>query len=280
LKDFFRHNGILLLIAAILLAAVTVLASFFLNGMANPLAGLVGVVTTPVRSGLNAVANWMEDRYDYAFKHDELVEQNRQLLKKVAEMEEEIRQAQAANDENERLRNLMGLAQKRRDFVLESATITAIGPSNWESTVTISKGESAGIAPQQCVVDEFGNLVGIVTTVGPNWATVTTLVDTGTEMGGLIGRTDTAAILEGDFDLMGKGKLKLSYVPESSELILGDEILTSGRGGVYPSGLVVGSVAQVQTDPSGLGRYAIVQPAVDLMGLRQVFVIKEFNVVE
>ena len=79
---------------------------------------------------------------------------------------------------------------------------------------------------------------------------------------------------------MGAGQLKLTYIPESSDLMAGDEVLTSGKGGVYPSGLVVGAVAQVHTDPSGLGRYAIVRPAVDLEGLRQVFVIKEFNVVE
>lgn len=280
MKDFFRNNGILLLVAAVLLAAVTALASFFLQGTANPLAGLVGVVSTPVRSGLNAAITWLEGRYDYAFRYEQLLEQNEQLKKRVAEMEEEIRQARAANEEVERYRNLLGLAQKRRDFVFESATITAIGPSNWESTFTLSKGEKEGLAPQQCVVDEFGNLVGIVTTVGYNWATVTALVDTATEMGGLIGRTDTAAILEGDFALMGEGRVKLTYIPESSDLIAGDEILTSGKGGVYPSGLVIGAVEQVHTDPSGLSRYAIVQPAADLGSLRQVFVIKEFNVVE
>ena len=128
-------------------------------------------------------------------------------------------------------------------------------------------------------MDEYGNLVGMVTTVGPNWATVTTLIDTASEMGGLVGRTDTAAILEGDLALMGEGKLKLTYLPENSDLIAGDEILTSGKGGVYPEGLVVGSVEQVHTDPSGLGRYAVVAPAADLGGLRQIFVIKAFDVV-
>ncbi len=280
MKDFFRHNGILLLVAAVLLAAVTALASFLMGGMANPFAGLTGVISTPVRNGVNAVITWMEGRHDYAFRYEALVEENERLKQQVAEMQEEVRRAQGANDEIERYRHLLGLAQRRRDFVFESATVTAIGPSNWEVTFTISKGEREGVAPQQCVVDEFGNLVGVVTTVGYNWATVTALVDTGTEMGGLIGRTDTAAILEGDFALMGEGKLKLSYIPESSDLLAGDEILTSGKGGVYPSGLVVGAVEQVHTDPSGTGRYAVITPAADLSRLRQVFVIKEFNVVE
>lgn len=280
MKDFFRHNGILLLVIAGLLAGITLAASLLLGGTADPVAGVVGAVTAPVRDALNSVVNWMEDRYDYSFRYDQLVEQNQQLMKKVAEMEEEVRQAQSANEERDRLRNLLGLAEKRKDFVFESATITARSPSNWESSFTISKGENGGLAPQQCVVDEYGNLVGVISTVGPNWATVATLVDTDTDMGALLGRTNTAAILEGDFALMGAGKLKLTYIPESSDLLAGDEVLTSGRGGVYPAGLVVGAVTEVHTDPSGLSRYAVVRPSTNLESLRQIFVIKEFDIVE
>lgn len=280
MKDFFRHNGILLMIIAVLLAVITVVASFLMGGTANPVSGAIGFITTPVRDGINGVVNWMEDRYDYAYKYEQLVEQNEQLKKKNAELESEIRDARSAIEENERLRDFSGLTQKRKDFDSESATITAWGASNWESTFTISKGEGAGISAQDCVVDQYGNLVGVVTTAGPNWATVTTLVDTSTNMGGLIGRTDTAAILEGDFALMGEGRLKLTYIPENTDIIAGDEILTSGKGGVFPSGIVVGTVAEVNTDASGTGRIAVIQPDTELTQLRQVFVIKEFDVVE
>lgn len=280
MKDFFRHNGALLLVIAVLLCVITAVASLLLGGSAGPVTGAIGFLTAPVRDGVNAVVTWVEDGYDRAFKYDQLVEQNEQLKKRVAEMEEEIRQAQSANDENDRFRNLLGFQTKHRELQMEPATITAWVSSNWESAFTISKGENADLAADDCVVDEYGNLVGIVTTVGPNWATVTTLVDTETNLGGLLGRTDTAAILEGDFALMGEGRLKLTYLPENSEMIAGDEVLTSGKGGVYPSGLVVGAVAEVHTDASGMGRYAVIQPAADLNSLRQVFVIKEFDIVE
>lgn len=280
MKDFFRHNGILLLVIAVLLAAITAIASALLGGTAGPVQSIVGVVTTPVRDGINSMVGWVEGRYDYAFKYDAVTQQNAQLMKRVAELEQQAREAQTALAENDRLRNLLGLAQRRRDFVFEAVTITARSTSNWESTFTISQGENGDVAPQDCVVDEYGNLVGIVTTVGPNWATVATLIDTDTNMGGLVGRTDTAAILEGEFALMGQGKLKLTYIPERSQLIAGDEVLTSGKGGVYPSGLVVGTVEEVHTDPSGMSRYAVVTPATELGELSQVFVIKEFDVVE
>ncbi|MEG0765130.1 MAG: rod shape-determining protein MreC [Pseudoflavonifractor sp.] len=264
----------------LLLALITAVVGLFLGGRADPISNAVGVVATPVRGGIHSFVSWVEGLYDYSFRYDALVEENARLKQKNAEMEETVRQAQAALRENERLRKLTGLTQRRRDLKLESVTVTAHSTSNWEANFTISKGENGGISADDCVVDEYGNLVGIVSEVGANWAKVSSLVDTDTELGGLIGRIDTAAILEGDFALMGEGKLKLTYIPENSQLIAGDEVLTSGKGGMYPAGLVVGSVEAIHDDASGMTSYAVIAPAGDLSDLRQVFVVTAFDIVE
>ena len=232
MKDFFRNNGVLILIAAILLALVTAVVSALLGGGANPLANLVNIVTTPVRSGISAVAGWAEEKYNDTFELEQMKEQLEQALQRVAELEAKERQYEAALQENERLRDFAGLRPSSLSFDPESATVTERSTSNWNSTLTISKGSSM----DDVVVDQYWNLVGVVAEVGENWATVRTLVDVGTEMGGQIARTGGAAILEGDFALMGEGKLKLTYLPENSELMSGDLITTSGRGGVYPPG--------------------------------------------
>ena len=280
MKDFFRNNGGLILIAAILLALVTAVVSALLGGGANPLANLAGIVTTPIRNGINAVTSWAEERYNDTFEVEQMKEQLEQALQRVAELEAMERQYEAALQENERLRDFAGLRPSSLSFDPESATVTERSTSNWNSTLTISKGSSMGIAVDDVVVDQYWNLVGVVAEVGENWATVRTLVDVGTEMGGQIARTGGAAILEGDFALMGEGKLKLTYLPENSELMSGDLITTSGRGGVYPPGLAAGHVEEVRTDPSGMTRYAVLIPETDLAGLQQVFVIKDFEVVE
>ena len=280
MKDFFRNNGVLILIAAILLALVTAVVSALLGGGANPLANLVNIVTTPVRSGISAVAGWAEETYNDTFQLEQTKEELEALRQRVAELEAKERQYEAALQENERLRDFAGLRPSSLSFDPESATVTERSTSNWNSTLTISKGSSMGIAVDDVVVDQYWNLVGVVAEVGENWATVRTLVDVGTEMGGQIARTGGAAILEGDFALMGEGKLKLTYLPENSELMSGDLITTSGRGGVYPPGLAAGHVEEVRTDPSGMTRYAVLIPETDLAGLQQVFVIKDFEVVE
>ena len=174
----------------------------------------------------------------------------------------------------------MGLQAKRRDFVFESAKVNARSTDNWRSTLTISKGSSAGVEAGDCVVTETGILVGVVTDVGLNWSTVSTVINTDIELGGLVTRTYAAGILEGDFALMSEGRLKLSYLPDGAQLVSGDEVLTSGKGDVYPSGLVVGHVEGVFTDPSGMTRYAVILPDVDFDSLVEVFVIKEFDIVE
>lgn len=280
MKDFFRHNGILILIAAILLALVTAVVSMLFGGVADPLSNLVGILTTPVRNGITAVTNWAEEKYNDAFELEQMKEELAGLKQRNAELEAQAREAEAALQENERLRNLLELQPKEWSCDKAAAMVTARSTSNWESTLTIGKGSAAGIAVDDCVVDEYWNLVGVVAEVGENWATVRTLVDSDTEMGGQLSRTGGAAILEGDFALMGEGRLKLTYLPENSELIAGDLVTTSGRGGVYPAGLVAGHVEEVRTDASGMTRYAVIAPETDLDGLQQVFVITDFTVNE
>ena len=280
MKDFFRRNGLLILIAAILLALVTTVVSMLLGGKANPVANLVNFITTPVRNGISALAGWAEGIYNYSFHYDELQAENERLRSELARLQESARDAEAAVKENERLRELLGLREQRRELTFESATITSRSTSNWASTMTLSKGSDQGVAAGDCVVDAAGNLVGIIETAGSNWSTMITVVDATLEMGALLSRTESIAILEGDFTLMAQGRLKLTYLPESTELLTGDLVLTSGLGGNYPSDLVVGSIESIHTDASGMSRYAVIAPSADLDSLVQVFIIKEFDIVE
>ena len=280
MKDFFRRNGLLILIAAILLALVTAVVSMLLGGVANPFANVIGVITTPVRNGINAVTGWVEEKYTDAFELEQIKEDNQELKRRVAELEVKEREYEEAIQENERLYNLLELTPKNRSFDKEAAMVTARSTSNWESTLTLSKGSGQGIAVDDCVVDEYWNLVGVVAEVGENWCTVRTLIDADIEMGGQLTRTGGAAILEGDLALMGEGKLKLTYLPENTQLISGDLVSTSGLGGVYPSGIVAGHVEEVRTDVSGMTDYAVIVPETDLSSLKQVFVIKDFDIVE
>lgn len=280
MKDFFKNNGILILIIALLISLITAVLSFIFGGIANPFANLAGIVATPFRNGIQAVTAWGEGIYADAFERQALEEELAALKKENAMLKDQAREGEAASQENERLRDLLGLREERPEFTWVDAKVTARGSSNWSSTLTIGKGSHAGIAAGNCVVDQYGYLVGIVDQVGLNWSTLITVVDADLELGGLIARTDRAAIIEGDFSLMSQERLKLTYLPENAQLLSGDTIVTSGlvSGGsaTYPSGLVVGYVAEVRTDVTGMSDYAVLTPATDLGSLEQVFVITGF----
>lgn len=280
MKDFLRHNGILILIIAVLLAAITAVASYALKGTANPLSNALGVVTTPIRNGVSSFVGWAEGVYNYSFRYQELEEENQRLRSQIAELEKQAREGEAASKENEQLRELLDLRAKRSDFVFESARITARSTSNWASTLTLSKGSAQDVAAGDCVVDAAGNLVGIIDEVGSNYSVMITVVDANLQLGGIVSRTDSTAMLEGDFTLMQNGRLKMTYLPENTELLTGDLVLTSGLTGIYPSGLVVGAIESLHTDPSGMSRYAVLVPYADLNSLVEVFIIKEFDIVE
>ena len=280
MKDFLRQNGILLLVIALLLSILIGVLSVVMGGQADPLSNLTNTIVSPLRGGVTAAADWVEGVYTYIFHYGELEQELNGLRVRVGELEEQVREGEEASRENEQLRELLNLQARRRDFVFEGARVTARSTSNWESTLTLSKGSSSGIQAGDCVVTEMGVLVGVVSKTGLNWSTVSTIINTDTQMGGIVNRTYSAGVLEGDFSLMNQDRLKLNYLPEGAQLVSGDEVLTSGRGEVFRSGLVVGQVEGVFTDPSGQTRYAVVKPAVDLDALIKVFVIKDFEIVE
>lgn len=279
MKDFLRHNGILLLVIALLLSILIGLSSALLGGGSDPLSNAFNTVTAPIRGGISAAADWAEGVYAYVFHYRELHDELDALRVQVADLEKQVREGQEASRENEQLRELLNLQAKREDFVFESARVTTRS-TDWKSTLSISKGTSSGIETGNCVVTETGVLVGVVSEVGLNWATVSTVINTDIEMGGMVARTYSAGILEGNFALMSQGRLKLSYLPDGAQLVSGDEVLTSGKGDIYPSGLVVGQVEGVFTDASGMTRYAVILPSADFDSLIEVFVIKDFDIVE
>jgi rod shape-determining protein MreC len=280
LREFLKKKGIAIAAAALAVALILGIATYTLGGRSDFVTNAVNAVMRPVGSGVAVIADFMEGLYGYMFEYDRLKTENNDLKAKIADMEQQIRDSAAANEENKRLRRLLELREKRADFELESAYINSWGSSNWSSTFTINKGSGSGIELLDCVITEHGYLVGQVIKVGPSTATVRTIIDTNMNAGALIERTGISAVASGDFEKMREGKLKLTFIPDGAEILNGDTILTSGKGESIPKGLVVGKVTDAGLEPSALTQYAVISPSAALTELTQVFVIKSFDIVE
>ena len=279
LKNFLKQHGLWVLFAAAVLSVALAVMSV-LSANSSPLVNLTGMIVSPFRAGYTAIATWFNDLQNYYKDTTDLQAENATLRRQIAKNEETIREAEAAVEENKRLHELLKLTQKRRDLSdLEAAMVTEHEVTNWTSSLTLNKGTSLGIEVGDCVIDECGNLVGIIDQAGTNWSTVLTLVDTDTSLGAQVFRTKDLGIAQGDFALMRENRLRMDYLPADCRLLAGDIVETSGLLGNYPSGLVIGSVEEVQVDDSGASSYAILAPEANFDALTEVFVIKSFEIV-
>lgn len=275
MKDFLRNNRGLLVLAAALLAGVVTVAAYILGY--DPLSGALELVATPFRSASAAVAGWARERYDKEFRYDQLAAENEALRQRVAELERDAIAGQDAVRENERMKDLLGLAEPRPDLRYRDAEVVRGPSSNWTSDLTIDRGTLSGVEVNDCVIDQYGHLIGVVTRADLNSSVVTTILDPTLSVGGRVARTDEDVILGGDFTLMLEGLTRLSFLPEDPKLVTGDQIITSGLGGVYPSGLAVGSIRSLVVEEDGITRYAQIEPAADISGVRYVYVIVDYN---
>ena len=279
MKNFLKQHGLWVLFAAAVLSVAMAVMSV-LSANASPLANLTGILVSPFRAGYTAVATWFNDLQNYYKNTTDLQTENAALRQQIARMEETIRQAETDVEENKKFRELMNLTRQRRDLTdFEAAMVTEHAVTNWTSSLTLNKGTSLGIEVGDCVIDECGNLVGVIDQAGTNWSTVLTLVDTDTSLGAQVFRTKDLGVAQGDFSMMRENRLRLDYLPPDCDPMAGDIVVTSGLNGYYPSGLVIGSVEEVRLDDSGAASYATLIPAADFDALTEVFVIKSFEIV-
>lgn len=280
MKDYVKKYGIRLLALVLAAALLTGVAAAKGEGHASAVEDTAGAVRSPFQKVAQALVSRVEGFYGWLFNYEMLLQENENLRAYIAELEQQVRDNQQASEENIKLRELLNLSQKHTDFVFESAKVVSWNASNWASTFTISKGSEAGLEVGDAVVTEYGVLVGTIAELGTNWAIVDTVVDIGTSIGVLVGAEETSAMLLGDYTLMSSQYMKISFVAESGQVITGDIVVTSGAGGAYPQGLILGTVSSVHTEAAGQFEYAVVEPFTDLNSLTQIFVIKDYQVIE
>ena len=263
----------LIVIAVLLAGLVTVTAAM---SRSNPGESLVQTVLTPFRSAASGLVRQIERYYDYVFRYESLQAENEELKKQIIAMEEGVRSADSLQRENERLHQLLGLMEEHEDWVPASAYIISWVDSNWKSAFTIGKGTNSGIREGMVAVTEYNQVVGQVTEAGPNWATVTTVLDSSLGISATVASTGYNGVVEGALATGSQGLLRMNYLPTDSVLRNNDQVLTTGST-VYPRGLIIGYITDADFDQTGVAKYALLRPAADFDDLEQVFIITEYE---
>jgi len=198
-----------------------------------------------------------------------LEKENRRLKQKVAELETENHQMEEMKLANERLRQLLQFRAKNSPSMV-GAEVIGQDPSSWFKSVTIDKGERDGVKLGMAVVSPTG-VIGQILKTAPHCATVLLITDYNSAVDSIVQRTRAKAIVEGK----GESQCQLKYLLRTEEVAVGDAVVTSGLGGNFPKGLMVGEVKKVDKKGHGVFQYAELVPSVDFAQLEEVFVIME-----
>lgn len=265
----------IVLALAVVLAAVTAIVAGLCAG-ATPGQSAVQTILSPFRSGFSSMTRLAERYYDYIFKYESLEAENRQLNERLSDMEEEVRSADSLQRENDRLRQLLELSDDHEDYHYAFAYIVSWDSSNYKSSFTIGKGTKSGLSTGMVAITEYGQVVGRITSIGTNWATITTVLDSSLQISGVIASSGYTGIMHGAYATGNEGKLRMDYLPMEAVIRNNDQVVTSGST-VYPKGLIIGYIEDADFDKTGVSKYAIVEPAADFDNLEQIFIITDYQ---
>ena len=264
---------IIIIIVVLLLSFV----SLFFPAVTEPGNTAANLIVLPFQK-LGGLIQGVFDSGDLSQAQEkELKEELADVKTRLATAERELREAMTYKEENERYRKLLSLKQAFRRLEVVSSYVSSWQSGSYCAIFNLQKGSKDGIEKNMPVITDEG-LVGYVSAVSYTYCEVTTLIDTTMVVGVQMSRTGEIAVCEGDFSLMQKGLLKLSYLPKTAAIAPGDLVVTTGAGELYPKGIVVGTVSEVLSEEHGLSNYAVITPAVNLDKLTQVLIVTDFEI--
>ena len=275
MKALLTKKSIFIASIAIVIAISTIV-SLNVFGNSGMFTRTANSLSNPLREAAMAVTRVFEGLYNSIYRYDALFERYEELHMQLAELRADAREAAELRVENDRLRDAFDFYLRHERPDLTYAEIIDRTSSNFMSSFLINRGyENSQIRSGDSIITGSGMLIGRVTTVDARTSTVITILDTTFSAGVYIGEGGGATAM-GDFSLMGTGYLILDHFPDATPVAPGDDVVTSGIGGVFPSGLVVGEVVSVRDHSTGIGRYAVVRPMLPLEDIAHVFIYHQF----
>ena len=270
---FSTRIKVIIVVAVLLAAALTVLSN--VTGQTIP-DMVMQAALAPFRAAGNALTKQAEQYYSYMFRYEALAAENEQLKAEIAQMEDVARQADAVSRENARLRDQLDFLSTHETYKTVDAYIIAWSSTDWTNTFTINRGTNAGIEENLCAITANGEVVGLVTEAGPNYAIVKTVLASALEISATISSSGYNGMVSGGYIDGNETLLKMAYLPSSAVIRNKDQVVTSGST-VYPKGLILGNVVDAGFEETGVAKFAVLDPAADISSMEQVFIITEYT---
>lgn len=270
---FSTRLRVIMVLAVLITAGLAVMSGLTSESIPDL---MVKGMLAPFRAAATSLTKTAEKYYSYMFRYEALAAENEVLKANIAEMEDVARQADATFRENQRLRDALNLTSTHEDYKLVDAYIIGWSSADFSNTFTINRGANVGIEVNMCAITANGEVVGLVTEVGKNYAVVKTVLDSTLEVSATISSSGYNGMVKGGYLFGNEDVLRMDYLPSSAIIRNKDQVVTSGST-VYPRGLIVGSVVDAGFEETGVAKFALLEPAADISSMEQVFILTEYT---
>ena len=241
----------------------------------KPLNNAVGYVIVPFQRGIGKVGEWLVNRSEELVQIRMLLEENVKLKEEIAALTEENTLLQQDKYELNKLRELFDLDEQYSEYNKVGARILGRDAGNWYSAFLIDKGEEDGLAVDMNVI-AGGGLVGRITSVGPNWARVTSIISDNNHVSGMTLSTEDNMTVSGDLKLMANGCITFSELVDGQDRVReGDKVVTSNISDKYLPNILIGYISSINKDSNNLTKSGEIVPAVDFEHLGEVLIITD-----
>lgn len=270
--ELLKRLGVLLVVAFMLLLTVISMVvdrrSLAAGGRELPWwQAVVLEVAAPIERIVSAPFDGIRDFYENYVDLIGVRSENRRLRRRISEIESENLQFREALVSSGHLGRIASMRDEV-EIPMLPAEVVGLDVTPWFRSVLVDRGSQHGVEPGYPVITHEG-VVGVVTVTSGHAAKTMLLLDRQSAVDALVQRSRARGVLRG----VGRDRLEFEFVVRGADVVAGDEIVTSGLGGIYPKGLRLGRVSELREAGGRLTRIAVIEPAVDLGQLEQVFVM-------
>lgn len=266
-----------LLFILTIVCSLLMLLTFSTNIVDTAVNSVAGYIVVPFQKGISSVGNWLNNRSEELVQIRQLLDENEQYREEIAELTVENTKLQQDKYELNNLRDLFKLNNEYDEYEKVGARIIARDSGNWYHSFTIDKGSNDGLAIDMNVIAN-GGLVGRISSVGPNWAKVTSIIADDSNVSAMILATGDKMIVQGNLQLMEEGVIGFTQLIDSASLVNeGDKIVTSDISPKFLPDILIGYVSSINMDSNNLTKSGHVTPAVDFEHLSEVLIILQLK---
>ncbi len=264
-----------LLFILTILCSILMLVTFGTDIFNKPLNTAVGYIVIPFQQGIGKAGEWLSNRSDELVQIRILLEENARLKDELAALTEENTLLQQDKYELNKLRTLFALDEQYAQYHKTGARIISRDSGNWYSAFIIDKGEEDGFAVDMNVI-AGGGLVGRITSVGPNWSRVTSIISDNSNVSAMTLSTEDNMTVSGDLKMMAEGCIAFKQLMDGQDMVReGDKVVTSNISDKYLPNILIGYISSIDKDANNLTKSGQIVPAVDFEHLGEVLVITD-----